>query len=83
MRLEGCREAPSDPAAAIADTIYGMKITLHLSTEMKRALEFAALRETLLGEGVPPRAGIIAGQAQVADRVDGLLAEGSVGDGTT
>lgn len=70
--------------------MYGMKTTLYLPDELKRALELEArrrrvseaevvretLREKLLTEQVRPRGGIFAGKEQIADRVDDLLAEG-------
>lgn len=71
-------------------TIYGMKTTLYLPDDVKRAVELEArrrgvseaevvrdvLRTSLMSEPVRPRGGIIAGREPIAERVDELLAEG-------
>lgn len=75
---------------ACGGTIYGMKTTLYLPEELKRAIELEsrrrgvseaevvrdALREKLLEQQVRPRGGIITGREQIAGKVDELLAEG-------
>lgn len=77
-------------ACACGGTIYGMKTTLYLPEELKRAIELEsrrrgvseaevvrdALREKLLEQQVRPRGGIITGREQIAGKVDELLAEG-------
>lgn len=70
--------------------MYGMKTTLYLPPELKRAIELEsrrrglseaevvrdALREKLLTERKRPRAGVFTGREQIARRLDELLAEG-------
>lgn len=73
-----------------AGTIYGMKTTLYLPDDIKRAVEVEArrrgvseaevvrdaLRSTLVKTRIEPRGALFHGREPIADRVDELLAEG-------
>ena len=76
-----------EPCLAMGGTLYGMKTTLYLPDDLKKAIELEAsrrsaseaevireaLRQAFLRTRPRPSGGIIAGSEPIAERVDELL----------